>query len=285
VARLWPWRDGPPIELRGHEDEVTDGWFLSGGSKVLTIGADATARLWSSTDGALLRTFRSELGPLCLAAVDEQAGLLAVTGKEARLQLFALATGAPLRTCSTHSGFRGREGTTPTCIAFDPQNHHLYLSALDTSTVLCFDRNRDWATMELDGVGSGSTGWALPDPLGKVVICTEYVLGNTRWFDARTQLGLPWDTAWQPGTKISRVAFSPDGSVALLASWDGTVHLLDLRTLQPWSVLRSDQGAMDAAFSPDGNAVAVGHRDGTIRVWPVDPLPAARAHRVRRQPQ
>src|SRR5262249_19543319 len=94
VARLWPWRDGAPVELRGHAGDVTDGWFLAGDTQVLTISADGTARLWAAADGAPLRTFRSDLGPLRCAAVDEQAGLLAVTGDAPQLQLFALATGS-----------------------------------------------------------------------------------------------------------------------------------------------------------------------------------------------
>ena len=284
VARLWPWSPaGEPIELRGHEAPVTDGWFLAEGEEVLTIAADSCARLWSAGDGRPLREFPMEAGPLHTAAFDEAADLLAVGGEEPAVHVFELSTGRHLRRLTGPAEgplvFVGR----PTYLHFDAVNHRLYAAAQGSGGVACWDIAHDFAYSMLGGMSAGSTGWALTDTEGRWLVCSESVLGFTRWFDAATHAKLAWDPAWEPGTMINRMQFSGDGRRLLLASYDGTVRLFDMARLEPWSILRSDHGgAMDACFSPDGERVAVGYKDGALLVWPFDPLPVAREHLVRR---
>jgi WD40 repeat protein/predicted Ser/Thr protein kinase len=284
VVRLWPWSAaGAPIELRGHERPVTDASFLADGERVLTIAADRTARIWSAADGTLLRTMTAGTSPLRTFAVDEAHDLLAVGGDTPQVFVFTLSTGQLVRELKGSDlgehGFAGR----PSCLHFDTVNRCLYAAAQHSGGVACWHLADGWRYSLLTGMSAGSTGWAVTDGGGRWLICTENAIGTTRWFDAASHAALPWNPEWEPGTMIKRVQFRGDGEVALLASFDGTVRLFDMQQREPWSTLQTlHGGALDATFSPDGQRVAVGYKDGTVMVWPVDPLPTARAHLVRR---
>jgi WD40 repeat protein len=70
---------------------------------------------------------------------------------------------------------------------------------------------------------------------------------------------------------VTFVAFSPDGSRLLTASWDGTAKLWDAATGQELLPLRTSRGVEEpmtaAAFSPDGRRLATGSYHGAVKVW------------------
>ncbi|MCP3915633.1 MAG: protein kinase [bacterium] len=78
--------------------------------------------------------------------------------------------------------------------------------------------------------------------------------------------------------------FSPDGAWVVTASRDGTVYVWDSATGQPFAHRTGYGGAvLHAAFSrgPGELRVVAGCADGSVSVWPMDPLPAARARQPR----
>ncbi len=79
-------------------------------------------------------------------------------------------------------------------------------------------------------------------------------------------------------------SFSPDGSLVLSSSKDGTILVRDVTTGTPVVHLRGKGGAACCAAFSGGEGplrVIAGFEDGTVQVWPVDPLPWARARRPR----
>jgi WD40 repeat protein len=83
---------------------------------------------------------------------------------------------------------------------------------------------------------------------------------------------------------ITSGAFSPDGALVLTSSMDGTIFVRDVRDGSPVVHLRGDGApVLHAAFSPGPGPLRVigGFADGSARVWPVDPLPAAKARKPR----
>jgi WD40 repeat protein len=109
----------------------------------------------------------------------------------------------------------------------------------------------------------------------------------------------------QPGFNVLRAeffhaddltggSFSPDGRLVLTTSLDGTIMVRDVSgSLDPRSMtlvahLRGGGSAvLHACFSPGRGPLRVlaGFADGTARVWPVDPLPAAKARQPRAELQ
>lgn len=89
---------------------------------------------------------------------------------------------------------------------------------------------------------------------------------------------------------ITSGCFSPDGRLALTTSLDGTVMIRDLReqevsraTLLIAHIRGPGSAALCADFSPGPGPlrVMVGFADGSAGVWPVDPLPSAKARQPR----
>ncbi len=80
---------------------------------------------------------------------------------------------------------------------------------------------------------------------------------------------------------VSAASFSPDKTHAVTASADKTVRLWDTRTGELQAVFQGHQEAVvSARFIPEGRILSV-DKNGSARVWPVDPLPAARARTPR----
>ncbi len=75
-------------------------------------------------------------------------------------------------------------------------------------------------------------------------------------------------------SRISRVAFSPDGQMlASGALWDATTWIWDMTNDSPTlhSILTTVRmgGVRSIAFSPDGHLLVSGLDDGKIRVWDI----------------
>jgi WD40 repeat protein/serine/threonine protein kinase len=81
--------------------------------------------------------------------------------------------------------------------------------------------------------------------------------------------------------QIAAASFSPDNTRIVTAAADKTVRLWDARTGELRAVFHGHQEAVQfAQFIPDGQVLSV-DQSGAARVWPVDPLPAARARAAR----
>jgi len=67
---------------------------------------------------------------------------------------------------------------------------------------------------------------------------------------------------------VVHVAFSPDGTRIVTASWDKTARVWDALTGKPVTSPLEHQAAVSSAvFSPDGTRVVTASDDKTARVW------------------
>jgi WD40 repeat protein len=67
---------------------------------------------------------------------------------------------------------------------------------------------------------------------------------------------------------VADVAFSPDGTVIVTGSYDGTARTWEVATGQPLVTFAGhDSAVYGVAFSPDGTRIATASRDETARVW------------------
>jgi WD40 repeat protein len=85
--------------LEGHVGWVLSARWVSGG-RVLTAGADGTARLWDGSTGQLLETYRG--GPRTLADAALLSGVVVGGGADGLLRFWDAASGARLWTLPAH---------------------------------------------------------------------------------------------------------------------------------------------------------------------------------------
>ncbi|NDV85338.1 hypothetical protein GTW51_01340 [Aurantimonas aggregata] len=84
TARIWPLAsESPPKILEGHTGNVNGVAFLASG-EIVTIGYDATLRIWPENGAAQVETFPTPLNALAVVPGSE---LLAIGGADGRLRL------------------------------------------------------------------------------------------------------------------------------------------------------------------------------------------------------
>jgi WD40 repeat protein len=70
---------------------------------------------------------------------------------------------------------------------------------------------------------------------------------------------------------VAALAFTPDGTRLLSASWDQTAKVWDVKTGQELRTLAGHTGDLETvAISPDSRYAATGGKDNTIRFWDLE---------------
>ena len=73
---------------------------------------------------------------------------------------------------------------------------------------------------------------------------------------------------------ISSIAFDPRGKLLASGSWDHSIRLWDVATLQCIERLHGNPSEVWAvAFTADGQGIISGAKDGTVRLWPTNSAP------------
>jgi len=102
-------------------------------------------------------------------------------------------------------------------------------------------------------------------------ILVEGEANQIRLWDLRKgqQIGPPLIGHSSPGFTF---AISPDNKLLASGGNDGTIHLWDVATQQPFgAVLRSNAGVQSLDFSPEGNRLVSVGTGGSALVWELNP--------------
>jgi WD40 repeat protein len=87
---------------------------------------------------------------------------------------------------------------------------------------------------------------------------------------ARGQQSEPWAKLKGHTSRVTSLAFSPDGRTLASTSLDHTVRLWEVTTGKQRSTLKGHPGgAFAVAYSPNGRLLASGGNDGVLRLWDV----------------
>jgi DNA-binding beta-propeller fold protein YncE len=206
-----------------HTAPIKDVGVDAAGRIAVTGGLDKTLRVWSLTEGALLRTIRmpagpGEIGEIYAVAVHPDGALVAAgawtqlthSAREASIYLFETQTG---KMAARIAGLPA----IATGLAFSPDGRYLAAGLLGANGLRVYDRQRQWSEVFRD---------------------TDYR-----------------DRIWG-------VTFSADGQLAT-ASYDGKVRLYDraFRQVVAEQKLTGGRQPFRIAFSPDGALLAVGYND------------------------
>jgi WD40 repeat protein len=97
-------------------------------------------------------------------------------------------------------------------------------------------------------------------------ILLQFFIGTTLFSQTQPRLVLPVGHT----QTINSAVFSPDGKLALTASWDNTARLYELSTGKELQVLSGHTNHVNSAvFSPDGNLALTASSDSTARIYEV----------------
>jgi WD40 repeat protein len=241
--------------------------FDRDGTRLVTAGADRTARLWHVATGA-------PIGP----ALDHDHEIIAAGFAPDGDRLVTVgARVATLWNARTGQRIRALEHREPVSMAaFRPDGAALATAGREGDVKIWDLRDDRAAPLQVRAHAGAVTGvWFSPDGGGLLTTCAD---GRARlWRDggvpcarcrcASTDAARDRHTSCLAhGNTVTHAAFHPDGARVVTASRDRTARVWDLDGQPSSPPLRHDNEVRRVAFSPDGTRV-VTTSGAKVRVW------------------
>lgn len=241
-------------------------------------------------DGALLRrvraadgkstTLHEHAGPIHALALDRRNGGVWTGGADRDAWWNSWTDerlGRPIATQGR--GFeRGSRMGRVTALAYVPERDVLLCSVCNSQLMILTGQVSN-DPHRSDKFPDRFGGLIALDPRALHAVCSDFGFGRITWIDLASRdfaIAVQSDVHTQA---VTAIRFSPRGDLCLTASLDGTVQVWDAATRTIRSTLHLDGTTVqDACFTQDGEWIVTGDGRGQVRSWPVDPLPAARAH-------
>jgi outer membrane protein assembly factor BamB len=220
-----------------HTAPIRDVGVDAAGQIAVTGSDDKTVRVWSLSDGKLLRTIRMPAGPddvgkIYAVAMSPDGALVAAggwtrwttTAREDSIYLFETNTG------KMTSRIAGLPEVTQS-LAFSSDGRYLAAGLGNTRGLRVYDRDRQWSEVFRDTDYGGR--------IHGVTFAADGRLATTS-YDGKVRL---YDSAFRPvvpprkvtgGERPFRIAFNPDGTMLAVGYGDkATVELFDGHSLLP----------------------------------------------------
>ncbi len=282
TARIWSARTGEPVgEPFVHPAAVLWGSFAADGSGVLTVCADGSAYLFESKRGSNPIQITSETGPIRCAAFDPKGTMVACAGAGDSVGMWGARGGEHLRDLAFVHGPNYTSGVS--ALAFSPDGGELAVACEDAKVRFWDPRTGDDARKGLVVFPPRRIAYSADG--SKLLVTGRYGGGAAKVFllgENRPPVQAEIAHAWS--SSILGGVLSADGSLVLTFASDGTAHVWEAGSGRPVAHRAGgDAAILDAAFDGgrENPRVIVARDDGTVSVWPVDPLPAARARTPR----
>ncbi|MGW1907987.1 nSTAND1 domain-containing NTPase [Streptomyces cinnamoneus] len=233
-----------------------DGRFLATTGN--TEGDKPDMRVWETSTGRQIAGFGGEVAPATATAFSRRGNLLAVSGRDAAVALYAAYAAEPVKPVATLTTHLGEVAA----LAFSPDGGTLAVRGAGGSMELwdvAGKRERGTVATQQGGLNAGAFS-----PDGRT-IATAGDDNTVKLWGARTQRV----TATLAGhtASVLDVAFSPDGRTLATGSLDRTARLWDTRSGRQNAVLAHGWQVLCVAFSPDGRTVATGDYGRTTLLW------------------
>jgi WD40 repeat protein/predicted acylesterase/phospholipase RssA len=260
----------PPIDLVGHRRQVTRVAWSHDGSRVATVGADLTTRLWNPSNGQLSMSLRGYHGQMLGAAFHPlRADVIATWTETGAVTVWDADSGEPSALLLGHDGaIHGAR--------WHAGGELLATTSTDGTAKLWDPKARGQVAFKrhADAAGARITALAYAPDRGDRIVSTDS-LGAACLWDPRTNEDLAElfppstgagsaDAAWKPGGDRLAVTRAHDLAPTLFLA-DGTRAE---PALAPPS--RAITGGTDAPhrvrWSPDGHKIAVNQRTRVV-IW------------------
>jgi WD40 repeat protein len=266
---VWDVRSGKPVtRLNDKADRqgISTLAFTPNGRRIVSGGMDQTVRAWDLDSRKLL--WKSDRQGMEIVSVDVSPdGKTAVSATgyykrkndAGRITFWNVETGKVL--------FQLAGPKDAKTVEFSPDGRQILVGSGNSQTpLLIWDVN----TRQRTTGPAGFRGRFLPD--GRTVALARGPNRKIFLYDLAAKRELAAYTGHQESFAfISAIAVSPDGSLIVSASHDGTVKLWPTRRTPPWKsrlVLQAHAGgARVARETPDGKRLVTAGQDKTIKIW------------------
>ena len=257
-----------PIKLLGHTEPINRVLYSRDGTKIATVSADRTARLWNPRTGSLLTPPLTHEEAVISAAFNFDGSILATGTKEGQVTLWNTATGTAIRPSVLVN-------SDILCVAFSPDGKFFAAGTEDGRLLM-------WSVSSGDPVSvfphyhESVTEIDFNSKSTNLVAATGDDMADLLDIGGRRIARLKHENT------VSAALFNPDSSVVLTASRDGLAALWNADTGAPLGItLKHNSAVLAATFSNDGSRIATGSFDHTARVWDTKtgrPITAALQH-------
>lgn len=231
------------------------------GSKVLVTLEDGGVRIFDAASHQTVRTLAKHKEPANAAAWSPDGFYVATGDETARIWIEDTRSGAKVREYRTH--IRGIQK-----LSFNMQSRYIASTGKDDE-IKVYDLESK-SPKEMRGIlGKGANFYGgtfspkQPFMIGTAILAA----GGGRLYDAKSGQVTGF-LVGHDEQGANDVAFSPQGTRIATAGKDGTVSVLDAKTLKKVGTLRGHGDfVVTAAFSPNGRLLATGSVDRTVKVW------------------
>jgi WD40 repeat protein/serine/threonine protein kinase len=245
------------MTMSGHSREARalayspDGrWIASGSGSWFVEANDGEVKLWDARTGKELRTLARQIGTVFTVDFSPDSRLLASAGRAGKIVLW---------NPETHERIRELRGNRSAIlhVAFSPDGRKIVSAGADVR-IWDVESGNCLHTLKKHQSTIWSAAWS---PDGRRVVSTDWK-GEAHLWDAEKgeHMRLLVDAV---DLRVS--AFSPDGALLTVGSWDGSLLTWRLKQLDaPPHIRNPNMGQLyGLAYSPDARRLACGARDGT----------------------
>ena len=254
TARVWK-NDGTLVaKLSGHGREVQSAEFSPDNASVVTASRDNTAAVWNSFTGQRIAPLDHHTGWVSSASFSPDGSLVVTTSEDHKARLWN-RSGKELRVLEHNSEVE--------CADFSP-NGEVLVTGCDDGTVKAWHTETGELFLELPGHSAKVVAVAF-SPVDGQRLLTASEDGTA--FVRRLIKGAEPIRLREHTDLLTNGRFSPDGTMVVTASYDGTARVWDADTGKQIAVLKHSDTVWDAEFSPDSKLVVTASGDGSARVW------------------
>ncbi len=245
------------LVIEGHKNPILHAAFSPDGSKVVIVtGNENLVRLWDSKTGKLLVVLKGHEHHVNHAIFSPDGQRVLTSSKDGTARLWEAKTGKLL--------FVMEQGSVIRRAAFSPDGLKVVTPFKQGGAIL-WEANSGKLLKKMqpeDMSDSGPFDNVVFSPDGsKIATC-----GNNKAYLWNVMDGkLLYALAHQ--NTVTDMAFSPDGTKVVTASFDNTARLWDAKNGKLLYVLKHIKRVTHAAFSPDGQRVVTASDDSSARLW------------------
>ncbi|TMQ27773.1 MAG: hypothetical protein E6J90_01785 [Deltaproteobacteria bacterium] len=247
----------PPAATFAHDDPVSSAAFSPDGSRVVTISADHTARVWDTASGKPLSPPLRHQGAVKSAAFSPDGSRVVTASVDRTARVWDAVSGRPLAPPFQHHG-------AVNGAVFSPDGRRIITASDDLSAQIWDAASGRSLAPPLQHHGAVKIAAFSPDGTRIVTASEDHA---ARIWDAAS--GKPLSPPLRHHGAVKSAAFNPGGSCVITISDDFTARIWDTASGKPLSPpLQHDESVNSAAFSPDGTRVVTtsGH---SVRFWAV----------------